>query len=155
MQQIIKTIFFLSSFSGKIKKDKENNSRGGKTAFIYHKPYQIMLGSSCRPEKPGLPKRPQKRPAWALHSMLIWSLGGNFQLTLDRLISILMTICFLMVITFFDPSAPCSDDSSKFFYELSKIYLGQILLRWSISYHLIFSKSLLTLSYYQKVIHKL
>jgi hypothetical protein len=69
-----------------------------------------------------------------------------FQLTLDRLILFLMQICLLRVVTFIDLSAPCSADSLKIFKELSKIYLGQILLRRSILYHLIFSKSLLLLT---------
>jgi hypothetical protein len=74
----------------------------------------------------------------------------NFQFTLDRLILFLMKICLLRIVTFIDLSAPCSADSLtyslKFFYELSKIYLGQILLRRSIPHHLIFSKSLFLIS---------
>ena len=48
-----------------------------------------------------------------------------------------MQICLLKVVTFIDLSAPCSLSSQlENFKELSKIYLGQILLRRSLLYHL-------------------
>jgi hypothetical protein len=78
VQLIIKNNIFFLFFFRQDKKRQRKQQQKRKTALIYHKPYQIMLGQKAsRPEEPGLPKRPQKRPAWALHSMLIWSLGGK------------------------------------------------------------------------------
>ena len=84
---------------------------------------------------------------WQILNLIHWErlklvpdLLLNFQVTLDRLILFLMQICLLEFVTFIDLSElaePCSLSwQLENFKELSKMYLGQILLRRSLPHHL-------------------